>query len=87
MLADQVRHAQSNMDHGLDIPIVGRRAAQTPSTREWSTALSQLCMSPISYSPGCGLPELLQGKMVPTRSVSPVGMKMMWMRAMHCQPL
>ena len=42
MVANQVRHAQSTMERGLDIPIIGRRAVQTRSMREWSTTLSRL---------------------------------------------
>ena len=60
---------------------------QTPSMRKWLTALSQLRMSLISYSPDRGLLELLQGEVVPTRSVSPADMKTMQTRAMHYQLL
>ena len=75
-MADQVRRAQSTMEYGLDISVVGRRAVRTPSMREWSTALSQLHRSLISYPLGRGSSGSLQGKMVPTRSVSTVDMKM-----------
>ena len=68
MMAGQVRHAQITMKHGLDKLIICKHVVQTSPMREWSAALSQLCISPISYSPGRGLPELLQGKMALTRS-------------------
>ena len=58
MVAYQVRYAQSTMEHGSDTSTIGRRAVQTPSVREWSTALSQLRISLIYHLPGCGLPEL-----------------------------
>ena len=65
------KHYGSRIGH---IYYIGRHAVQTPSMREWSTALSQLYMSLISYSPGHGLLELFRGKLAPTHSVSPVDM-------------
>ena len=75
-MADQVRRTQSTMEYELDISVVGMRAVWTPSMREWSTALSRLHRSLISYPLGRGSPRSLQGEMVPTRSVSPVDMEM-----------